>query len=208
MKRVLFCVLAGLILTNICLGQDITERSDTTFVNISRSDETTSNSKVILEFAIEAGETIHTASSTRIGMTRIYLTVCYGYNYVDNFFAVGSGFGTSFKLIGNFGLNMELTYVPLFSIHSGLFDVVGFWRNSLIQFRPMFSYQFTKRLKIYAGPSLNILVQNNDDGGLFLLNPAIDVKIPYNLYNKTYENSTLNMWIGVVGGIKFILFPK
>jgi len=168
---------------------------------------TSNNSKFVLEFAIEAGETIHTASSIRIGMTRIYMTVCYGYNYVDNFFAVGSGPGTSFKLIGNFGLNIELTYVPLFSIHSGLFDVIGFWRNSLIQFRPMFSYQFTKRFKIYAGPSLNILVQNNDDGGLFL-SPAIDVKIPYNLYNKTFENSTLNMWIGIVGGIKFILFPK
>jgi len=156
----------------------------------------------MLEAGIEAGEFVHTALTFRSGVPRLYSTLFLGYNYVDNFWAFGSGPGTSFKLKGNLGLNLELTYAVLFDKNSGLFDVIAFWRNSLLQFKPVFNYRIAKHFKIYTGPTFNMLVQVNDGGGWFV-NPPIEVKIPYPMYNRTFRNSTLNMWIGVVGGVKF-----
>lgn len=156
----------------------------------------------VLEAGIEAGEFVHTALTFRSGVPRLYSTLFLGYNYVDNFWAFGSGPGTSFKLKGNLGLNLELTYAVLFDKNSGLFDVMAFWRNSLLQFKSVFNYRFAKQFKTYVGPTLNILVQANDGGGWFL-SPPLEVKIPYKMYNETLRNSTLNMWIGVVGGVKF-----
>ena len=166
-------------------------------------DTTKMNSKFLLEIGIEAGDVNHIAIPLRVGTNRIYATISCGYNFIDNFFAVSSGPGTTFQLTDKFGFSLELAYAALFGVKSGVFDIVSFWRNSHIQLKSLFNYRFAKHFKIYAGPSFNILVQTNDNGGWFA-NPAIDVKIPLNLYTKTSKNSISNMWIGVICGIKFI----
>ena len=229
MKKIIIILLITITAITVqAQTQTFTQMFDSAFINVSKDDATIQqdldiglvtstqmkinnvcdttkiHSKLILAVGIEADDIIHTAIALRAGVTRIYGMGSFGYNYVDKFFAFGLiGIGTSFRLTNNFRLNMELRHAALFGINSGFFDVLGFWRNTLFQFRPVLNYRFAKHLEIFAGPNLNILVQTNDGGGGFA-NPAIDVKIPLNLYNKTFEKSILNVWIGIVGGIKFI----
>ena len=148
----------------------------------------------IMEAGIDAGELVHTAVSFRSGVQRLYSILSVGYNYTDKFWSVGAGLGTSFKLIGNLSLNLELTHAALY---------MNEWREtypyqkSLTQFAPILNYRFAKHFKIYAGPSLNLLHQYGMYGDH-------KIKAPYSLAHYDYPaDSMLDLWIGVVGGIKF-----
>ncbi|MDR0206955.1 MAG: hypothetical protein LBI45_06830 [Bacteroidales bacterium] len=151
----------------------------------------------VLEAGIEAGEFVHTALTFRSGVQRLYSIISAGYNFTEKFWSVGSGLGSSFKLAENLSLNLELTHAQLYanSLKSSQ------WK-SLTQFIPVLNYRFAKHFKIYAGPSLNLLIQDygSDD---------YRVKAPYSIYHKEYSTShlgnrnTIDLWIGVVGGIKF-----
>ena len=166
----------------------------------------------ILEAGIEAGEFVHTAATFRSGTSRLYSIISVGYNYGQRFWSFGSGLGTSFKLIEKLSLNLELFYAELHNsrtVDLTLMDPMDLpyyslgrkW-NGFIQFSPVLHYRFVKHFKIYLGPSFNILIQGN--GGI--LNPTtavIKLNPPYRMYNQTFRNSMLDMWIGVVGGIKF-----
>jgi hypothetical protein len=150
----------------------------------------------ILEAGIEAGEFVHTALTFRSGVQRLYSIINVGYNYTEKFWTVGGGFGTSFKLVGNLSLNLELLHATFYKkslITSGY---------NLFQFNPVLNYRFAKHFKIYAGPSLNLLIQHYrfvifDESSRYY-----QVKVPYSIIHNT-KNNTLDMWIGVVGGIKF-----
>jgi len=152
----------------------------------------------VLEAGIEAGEFVHTALTFRSGVPRLYSIISVGYNYTENFWTIGSGLGTSFKLVGNLGLNLELTYASLYGRGMGWWDT---WHTHT-QFSPMLNYRFAKHFKIYAGPSLNLLVQRFGGWGAMKV-----IKAPYSLYHKSYSvwqgDRSLDLWIGVVGGIKF-----
>jgi len=158
----------------------------------------------ILEAGIEAGEFVHTALTFRSGVPRLYSILSLGYNYTDNLFTVGSGLGTSFNLIGNLGLNLELTYTTLYNTKN-----VRFGRKfaELVQLKPVLNYRFAKHFKIYAGPSFNLFIQRyNININPELVN-SLKVKAPYSLYHRNIKGrggyDTLDFWIGVVGGIKF-----
>jgi hypothetical protein len=149
----------------------------------------------ILEAGIEAGEFVHTAATFRSGVQRLYSIIYVGGSYTEKFWTVGGGLGTSFKLIGNLGLNLEVTHAQLYSK-----DIFGYYSHT--KFYPVLNYQIAKHFKIYLGPSFNLTYQNDWSklGG----NPPLRVaKVPYSLYNHTINRSTLDMWIGIVGGIKF-----
>ena len=53
----------------------------------------------ILEAGIEAGEFVHTAVTFRSGVQRLYSIISVGYNYIENFWSVGTGLGTKSALI-------------------------------------------------------------------------------------------------------------
>ena len=148
----------------------------------------------VLEAGIEAGEFVHTALTFRSGVPRLYSIISVGYNYTDNFFAVGSGLGTSFKLVGNLGLNLELAYATLYNTKSVRFNRTF---SSLVQLSPVLNYRFAKHFKMYLGPTLNFLIQNRRS----------TIKVPYSIYHGTIAgpiyNYPFDIWIGVVGGIKF-----
>jgi hypothetical protein len=150
----------------------------------------------ILEAGIEAGEFVHTAVTFRSGVKCLYSIISVGYNYIDNFWAVGTGLGTSVKLIGNLSLNLELRHTTLYN------SIMNYERQwcSLSQFAPVLNYRFAKHFKMYLGPSLNLL-------NTYYSFDKPYTSVPYSFYNKAYHhyygNGTLNMWVGVVGGIKF-----
>ena len=163
----------------------------------------------IMEFGIEAGEFVHTAATFRSGTQRLYSILSIGCNYTEGhywasnngFFTTGYGLGTSFNLIGNLGLNLELTYNSCYKMWEWGRTYSEY--SGFTKFSPMLNYRFAKHFKIYAGPSLNIRVRR-DNGILndfYYTHPSID--IPYSMYSRLYSHSRLDMWIGVVGGIKF-----
>jgi len=147
----------------------------------------------IMEAGVEGGEFIHTAATFRSGVPRLYTKLFVGYNYTDEFLAFGAGVGTSFNLKRNLGLNLEVNHASLFK-NKSLSDHNDQW-GTHTQFIPALNYRFAKHFKIYVGPSFNLLIQEKNDSNV--------IKPPYSVYNRTIWDSTFDMWIGVVGGIKF-----
>jgi hypothetical protein len=154
----------------------------------------------MMEAGIEAGEFIHTSLTFRSGVQRLYTKISVGYNYTDDFLAVGAGLGTSFNLTEKLGLNLELTHT---SLHITKISINEEYWKEFDQFSPLLNYRFAKRFKVYVGPSLNLLIQNENDASDKIVQK---VKTPYSMYSKTYKNSTYDMWIGVTGGLKYSIF--
>ena len=163
----------------------------------------------VMEVGVEAGEFIHTALTFRSGVQRLYTIISAGGNYTEKFLTVGTGLGTSVKLIGNLSMNFELTHSALYD-----FDNLDSWHN-LTRFSPQLNYRFAKHFKIFVGPTVNLSIQNV---------PYISdlIKVPYSFYNRINKNynyliydkelgkytteytyTVYDMWVGIVGGIKF-----
>ena len=149
----------------------------------------------VMEVGVEAGEFIQTALTFRSGVPRLYTKISVGYNYTNDLLAVGTGLGTSFRLAKNLGLNLELTHTTFYDKGMKVHDEN--YQTTLFQLSPILNYCFAKRFKIYAGPTLNSLYQYNHG----------NVKIPYSMYNNDFfmTNNMLDMWIGIVCGIKIQL---
>ena len=64
--------------------------------------------------------------------------------------------------------------------------------NLINQLRVMGGYTFNKYISIYAGPALNVGVQDN----------IYDPFNSYNFYEHVGENTTTNIWPGFVAGIR------
>ena len=156
----------------------------------------------VLEAGIEAGEFVHTALTFRSGVKYLYSILFVGYNYTENYWSWGAGLGTSIKLVGNLSLNLEVTERTIFQ------NVSRFPMAQLVQFNPVLNYRFAKHFKIYAGPSINFLFQHHSHYlGDFDPAKIRQIKIPYSLYHYSTSSSMssaiFDIWIGVVGGIKF-----
>jgi len=137
---------------------------------------------------------VHTAVTFRSGVKQLYSILSVGYNYSDNFWVVGAGLGTSVKLIGNLSLDFELTHAAFYS-----YSLACNW-VTLTQFRPVLNYRFVKHFKMYVGPSLNLFCETETPWDW---SPPSSLKVPYSFLHRKLNNTTLDMWIGVVGGIKF-----
>jgi hypothetical protein len=137
----------------------------------------------IMEAGIETDEFVHTAVTFRTGVRRLYTKVSIGYNYLDHFWSVGSGVGTSIRLARNLNLNFELTYSSLNN------DVLGYY--ALTQISPVLSYRFARHFKFYIGPSLNLYVQNDyfrhSESHRFM-------NVPNNFLNQSFNY----IWAGIV----------
>jgi len=149
----------------------------------------------ILEAGIEAGELIHTAVTFRSGVKQLYSIIFVGCNFGSTrmTWASGAGLGTSITLIKNLSLNFELTHATFFPFRSGTNWV------TFTQFRPVLNYRFAKHFKMYVGPTLNLFQETERFWGSVPSSP----KVPYSFFHRSYNSTTLDMWVGVVGGIKF-----
>ena len=141
----------------------------------------------IMEAGIESDEFVHTAIAIRTGVRRLYTKIAVGYNYIENFWTVESGFGTSVRLAKNLNINFELTHATASN------DVLGWY--SLTQFSPVLNYRFANHFKVYVGPSLNLHVQNDY---VKQAEPRQFMNIPYSFFNQTFNY----IWAGVVGEIR------
>lgn len=157
--------------------------------------QSSSNSKK-LEFELSASESINAAASFKFGISPIYGIVSGGMVRFDssNHSAIGLGIGTQ-RFWGNNWTN-EIELLGYTMNRDGGFDGD---LSMLTQLRFTIGKEFARHFKVYCGPTINttILKHKNANGEF-----SNDIA-PYSLWKKENENSKINGWIGIVGGIRF-----
>jgi hypothetical protein len=143
----------------------------------------------VLEAGVEGGEFMHSSLTFRSGVQKLYTILSVGYNFSDKFGAAGVGLGTGFLWKNRIGLNLELMSYQL------LKDVKFYQYNEWIQFRPVVSVRIADHFKIFAGPTANLLVQQEGS--------KTDVRVPYSILSLSDHDTHFNFWIGITGGLKF-----
>ncbi len=150
---------------------------------------------------VEAGgsEILHTTLSFRSGTQKLYSIVTAGYNFSDEVFAAGFGLGTEITLKNRWRLNIEGVHYNLynkdFDQWSDDFEEEDYNHSCLTQLRPTINYKFAEHFKIYAGPTLNLLIMDTDWNS--------DFKAPYSIWNTTEKKVKLDTWVGFTAGIRF-----
>ncbi|MDR2083600.1 MAG: STN domain-containing protein [Bacteroidales bacterium] len=168
----------------------------------------------VMEAGIEFGEFIFAAATFRSGIRPFYSILSVGWtkgqiyaskyintnNNYDNMLALGFGFGSTIRLYKKLDLNLELMHYNLMHVGSPSFKYVN---NNFFRLAPYFNYTFGKHLKIFAGPTFNLLCINFEDGG-----DKLAIIPPYTIFTHTShirENTFLGLdfWIGGTFGLKF-----
>ena len=143
-----------------------------------------------LDFGIEGGDFIQIAPTFRSGVKKLYTFLGVGYNFSDNFWAVGAGLGSTIDFSKRWALDLEAIQYLLYKNFKKLSQY-----NGLLQFRPMINFSITNQFKIYLGPSLNLLILQENNN--------LNCNVPYDFYNRTINNKKISSWVGIVGGVKF-----
>lgn len=146
----------------------------------------------LCDFGVEGGEFIHTALTFRSGTYGFYSIISAGWNFSEEFWSAGFGFGHGFRFTNWLGLNLELMHHQLYEIH---------WNadtyNGLVQIRPMLDFRIARHFKVFAGPTANLLIQHRRNGNSFL-------NTPYkSFYNTQIDDTKLDAWIGFTAGVRF-----
>lgn len=144
----------------------------------------------VMEFGLEGGEYVNAALTFRSGTQRLYSIIAGGYNFGDQLWAVGAGFGTGFKFGEKFGLNLEAVH---YNLYDNDFKTEHY--NGLTQFRPVVNFKIAEHFKIFAGPTFNLMIQS--------IHNDLDISIPYSIFENENKYSKLNGWVGFTAGIKF-----
>lgn len=135
-------------------------------------------------------ETLTTLASFRSGGKVMYGILGVGYNFKndDQVFAAEAGFGVHFFQGNKFRLNTELTSLTLTDFDSG-----DYFKSSL---RILPSFKISKRIEIYAGPTLNFINTDTDEGKKL---------VDHYFWTDNSGDNFKGMYIGYTGGIQFIL---
>lgn len=146
----------------------------------------------LVDFGVEGGEFLHTSLTFRSGTYKLYTIFSASYNYTDKFWSAGFGLGTSVSLAKWCGINFEF-------MHHSLYDIPSNWDeyNGLVQIRPLVDFRIAKNFNMFIGPTFNLLIQSKNHDEPF------GIKVPYSIAGGSYDNTDLNFWIGVTGGIRF-----
>lgn len=124
----------------------------------------------------------------RSGGRVMYGILGLGYNLQNEKqrYALEAGLGAHLLTKRAFTLNTEVTSTYLFDFHDGTYH------KSSIRILP--AYKISKRIEIYAGPSINHIFTNTSKGREMIRN---------NLWEKSLEPGEVNaINIGVMGGIQ------
>jgi len=124
------------------------------------------------EFELGGGETFHSELSFRTGVSRFYNIFSAGVKFDKSaiYYGGGYGVGTEFGLVGNLKMNVDLVGYFFTSQHStwSYSDVDNLTKLHLTISKPIY-----KNLKIYAGPTLNLVTSaRKNSEGLFTSSPA------------------------------------
>lgn len=177
----------------------------------------------VFEFGIETGEYIYPALTFCSGVDKFYSILSGAYNFSNEFWAFGVGFGTSisindkvgvnFEIVHNYMSNRKYTYPYKNYISSDLANSITSAKesnyNALVQFKPAVKYGFAKHFKVYAGPTFNFLIRtpdkyyynNNDKEYISVISDRF--KPSYSIWKKNNKNAALDFWIGFTAGIRF-----
>ena len=144
------------------------------------------------KFEFWGNETFYMNTSFRIGVPKFYTVFTIGYRpgFSDFNWALGVGAGTSFAIGDNHSIDLE---GHVYHINS------QFWRrweyNQLNQLRVNFNYQVTDHFSIVAGPTLNVLISENDSYAQ-RISPVWSYKI-------SQRRNSVRGWIGFNLGFRF-----
>ncbi len=145
-----------------------------------------------MEVELAGGEFLHATASFRSGTNRLYGIVSLGYNFDDEFWGYGFGFGKAIPFTASIGMNLEGIH---YSLATKKFKQKKY--NGLVQLRPVFYYKVAKNLKLFAGPVANLYVGNNTPEN------QLQISAPYTIWNDVYKNTKLEAWVGFTAGIRF-----
>ena len=140
---------------------------------------------------ISGSEIFYGNAAFKTGTKNFYTFVQFGIG--SDYKLLGSyGIGTIFtlkeKLSMNIDLSAGLVYHPTDTVYHGL----------LMKFNPALEYRFAKHFAIFLGPAYNFFLFTKGA-------PSATPRglSPYDFYFKSNQNSSIQMWIGGVLGIRF-----
>ena len=145
-----------------------------------------------MEVEVAGGEFLHTTASFRSGTDRLYGIVSLGYNFDDEFWGYGIGFGKAVNFAPKVGMNIEGIH---YNLATKKFKQKKY--NGLIQLRPIFYYKVAKNFKLFAGPVANLYVGNNT------IDNELKISAPYTIWDGTEGDNKLEAWVGFTAGIRF-----
>lgn len=149
------------------------------------------------QIEIGGNESFYTNLSYKTGHRRFYNILSAGASIKNNqiLWGFGYGIGTSFVLDEKLGLQTELI-----SYHVNEDEIFTDRLNSLNKLNLTFSYQLSEFIQVYAGPSFNVFVSQNNYEVQSLGQSAI---IPWSFFDKTYrDNVRVTMYPGFTLGIR------
>lgn len=146
------------------------------------------------EFEVSFSEAVNTLVSFRLGTDRFYTIFSGGVNYISSplVYAVGLGLGTSIEWKKHWSNQIE---IQAFGVsHEKKFIKSSV--NSIIQLRLPICKELAKHFKVFAGPTLNLGLQNAD--------VAEKAKhTPWTMWHGKWNNLIVDGWIGLSAGLRF-----
>lgn len=150
------------------------------------------------EFEVAFSEALNTAVSFKLGTDKFYTIFSGGINYLDKplQYAAGMGFGSQLNWKKGWSNQIEVMGYALTENKS--FDLDGI--NMLTQIKLPVSYQFAKRFKVFAGPTLNMTISQYVNPETGALGSSLS---PYSIWKNESNKTRLNSWIGFSAGVRF-----
>ena len=146
------------------------------------------------EFEVSFSEAVNTLLSFRLGTDRFYTVFSGGINYFSSTleYAIGLGFGTSIDWGKNWSNQIEIQAFGISSDKKFTENSV----NSIIQLRLPVCVMIAKHFKIFAGPTLNLGLQDTTAERAAALSP-------WTMWNTSWNKLQAGGWIGLVAGFRF-----
>ena len=146
------------------------------------------------EVEVSFSEALNTLVSFRMGTDRFYTIFSGGVNYffAPLEYAVGLGFGTSIGWTPRWGNQIEL---QAFGV-SRERKLTNSSINGILQLRLPVTYRVAKHFKVFAGPALNVGLQNADAGDTVSL-------APWTMWQGETRGLLVSSWVGLSAGFRF-----
>lgn len=148
------------------------------------------------EFEVSFSEAVNILLSFRMGTDRFYTIFSGGVNCFSSAleYAAGLGFGTSVKWKKNWSNQIE---IQAFGLSEGKKFTNGSVK-SIIQLRLPVCKELARHFKIFAGPAVNLGLQNTRTSG-----DTSSYLSPWPMWTARTRGLLAEGWIGVSAGIRF-----
>ena len=149
------------------------------------------------ELEVSFGEGLNTQLAFKIGVNQFYNIFAIGAQFLgsDEMWGVGYGIGT--HLYNNDQTKIQLELLS-YQINEGREWTDHF--NGLEQLKLTFAKSLGNHLRVFAGPTVNLLITDSqDNNGQKLYRDFA----PYSFYSRTGKHTSMKGWIGLTAGIHF-----